>query len=121
MALALGSRFFEKHITLDKSSPGPDHSSSCDPEDFEKYIKNLKYAFEILGNGIKNPALSEMDTRKVARKSLIAISKIKKGDLFTDKNLGIKRPGTGINPMNYWMYVNNKNASTDFNLDDLIT
>ena len=120
MALAFGSRFFEKHITLDKSSPGPDHSSSCDPEDLEKYIKNLKYAFEVLGNEIKNPTLSELDTRKVARKSLIAISKINKGDLFSDKNLGIKRPGTGINPMNYWNYVNNKNASRDFNLDDLI-
>lgn len=120
MALAFGSRFFEKHITLNKSSLGPDHSSSCDPEELKKYIKKLKYAFEVLGNRIKNPTPSEIGTKKVARKSLIAISKINKGDQFSDKNLGIKRPGTGINPMNYWEYVNKKNAGRDFNQDDLI-
>lgn len=119
-AVALGASVIEKHFTLDRNLPGPDHKASLEPNELEamiKAIRNIELA--ISGNGIKEPSKSEQKNVTVARKSIVAASQINQGELFTEQNLAIKRPGNGISPM-LWDEIIGKTALKSFNPDDLI-
>ena len=119
-AVALGATVIEKHFTLDKTLPGPDHKASLEPEELKAMvmaIRNIEKA--IGGSGLKEVSKSEAKNKPIARKSIVATKTIKKGDLFSVENLTVKRPGTGISPMK-WDNVIGKTAKKDFEEDDLI-
>ena len=119
-AVALGATVIEKHFTLDKTLPGPDHKASLEPEELKAMvmaIRNIEKA--IGGSGLKEVSKSEAKNKPIARKSIVATKTIKKGDLFSVENLTVKRPGTGISPMQ-WDEVIGKIAKKDFEEDDLI-
>jgi N,N'-diacetyllegionaminate synthase len=119
-AVALGATIIEKHFTLDRNLPGPDHKASLEPYELKAMvmaIRNIEKA--VSGNGIKEPSKSEMKNIAVARKSIMAAKHIQKGELLTPENLTVKRPGTGINPM-LWDQTIGKKAIRDFEPDDLI-
>ena len=98
MAATLGACVLEKHFTLDKTMPGPDHVASAEPAELKEIIESVKKVELILGRATKKPNKSERALSKIARKSVVAIKNIKKGEKFTKENLGIKRPGTGLSP-----------------------
>ena len=119
-AVALGATVIEKHFTLDKTLPGPDHKASLEPNELKAMvsaIRNIEKA--IGGSGLKEVSKSEEKNKPIARKSIVASTDIKKGDIFTPENLTVKRPGTGISPMQ-WDEVIGKEAKRDFQEDDLI-
>jgi N,N'-diacetyllegionaminate synthase len=119
-AVALGACIIEKHFTLDKNMNGPDHKASLDPlelKEMVRLIRNIEFA--ISGSGIKEPSVSEIKNIEITRKSIVAKSKIFKGERFTNSNITTKRPGTGLSPMQ-WDLVIGKTANQDFNIDDLI-
>lgn len=118
-ATALGAQLIEKHFTLDKSMPGPDHKASLDPEELTNMVHAIRDIEMALGNGVKGPQPSEIKNKSVARKSLVAAQPIKAGDTYTEKNLTIKRPGNGISPTLYWSLLG-KTANTDYAEGDLI-
>ena len=118
-AVALGAEVIEKHLTLDRNMGGPDHKASLEPDEFKKMVTAIRNIEKTLGRGIKKPSPSEQKNIRIARKSLIAIKDIKKGEGFTEENVGIKRPGKGISPMR-WDEVIGKTAIRDFKLDELI-
>ena len=118
-AVALGAEVIEKHFTLDKELPGPDHKASLEPEELKKVVKAIRNVERALGTGIKKPSPSERKNITVARKSIVAKRDIKKGEIFTEENLAIKRPGTGISPM-MWNEVLGKKAFRDFKKDEII-
>jgi len=97
-AAARGAAIIEKHLTLDKSLPGPDHRASLDPEEFAQLVRCVRSVEAALGDGRKRPMPSEVDTAAVARKSLVAARAIKAGEILTGEAVAIKRPGTGISP-----------------------
>jgi len=99
---ALGATIIEKHFTLDKALPGPDHAASLEPTELHAMVKAIRVVEMAMGDGIKIPATSELRNRQIVRKSLVAAEEIIAGDKFTEKNLTVKRPGTGISPMEYW-------------------
>ena len=120
-AVALGATVIEKHFTLDRNMPGPDHRASLEPGELKAMVSAIrKIERAISGSGIKEPSLSETKNKSVARKSIVASTKIKKGEKFTPDNLSVKRPGTGLSPM-LWDEVIGKQAPVDFEEDDLIT
>jgi N,N'-diacetyllegionaminate synthase len=98
-AVALGACIIEKHITLDRELPGPDHRASIEPDEFACMVRSIRNLELALGDGIKRPSASEERNSLVARKSLVAARAIAKGELFSEQNLVAKRPGTGISPM----------------------
>ena len=119
-AVALGATVIEKHFTLDKTLPGPDHKASLEPDELKAMvsaIRNIEKA--IGGSGLKEVSKSEEKNKPIARKSIVASTDIKKGDIFTPENLTVKRPGTGISPMQ-WDEVIGKEAKRDFQEDELI-
>jgi N-acetylneuraminate synthase len=119
-AVALGATVIEKHFTLDKTLPGPDHKASLEPDELKAMvsaIRNIEKAID--GSGLKEVSKSEEKNKPIARKSIVASTNIKKGDIFTPKNLTVKRPGTGISPMQ-WDEVIGKEAKRDFQEDELI-
>ena len=119
-AVALGATVIEKHFTLDKTLPGPDHKASLEPEELKamvKAIRNIEKA--VGGSGIKEVSASEAKNKPIARKSIVASKSIKKGDFFTEENITVKRPGIGVSPMQ-WDDVIGKTAKKDFEEDDLI-
>lgn len=119
-AVALGATVIEKHFTLDKTLPGPDHKASLEPDELKAMvsaIRNIEKA--IGGSGLKEVSKSEEKNKPIARKSIVASTNIKKGDIFTPENLTVKRPGTGISPMQ-WDEVIGKEAERDFQEDELI-
>lgn len=118
-AVALGARVIEKHFTLDNSMQGPDHEASLEPEELKNMVEAIRNVEKALGNGIKKPSNSESKNKDIARKSIVAAKDIEKGELFTEKNLTIKRPGNGINPMQ-WTNILGKKAKKDFTFDELI-
>ncbi|PIR93158.1 N-acetylneuraminate synthase [Candidatus Falkowbacteria bacterium CG10_big_fil_rev_8_21_14_0_10_43_10] len=119
MATALDARVIEKHFTLDKNMAGPDHRASLEPAELKEMVKGVRQAEIILGSGVKKPNKSEMPMIKTVRKSLVALKDIKKGEKFDEKNLGIKRPGTGLSPKIY-NEILNKRAKSDIKADSLI-
>jgi len=118
-AVAMGATIIEKHFTLDKTLPGPDHKASLEPDELITMAKSIRNIETALGNGIKKPSSSEFKNISIVRKSLVAACHIKKGELFTEGNLAVKRPGTGINPMR-WDEVIETAAQKDYKTDELI-
>jgi N,N'-diacetyllegionaminate synthase len=119
-AVSLGAKVIEKHFTLDRNLPGPDHSASLEPFELKAMvtaIRNIEIA--ISGSGIKEPSPSELKNKSIARKSIIALKDIKQGEFFSENNLTTKRPGYGISPM-LWDEVIGMRAIRDFKEDDLI-
>lgn len=118
-AAVLGARIIEKHFTLDKNLSGPDHLASLNPQELKLLVSSIRNVEKALGSGKKVPFLSEKKVAKIARKSLVTIRAIKKGEKFTLKNLGIKRPGIGL-PPKYFDKVLGKKAKKDIPADTLI-
>ena len=118
-AVALGATVIEKHFTLDRSLSGPDHSASLEPHELKAMVEGIRNIEKALGDGIKRPSASEVKNQPIARKSIVAASHIKAGDVFSHENLLAKRPGTGISPM-HWDNVIGRTANRDFNKDELI-
>lgn len=119
-AVALGATVIEKHFTLDKNMEGPDHQASLEPQELKAMvdaIRNVEIA--IAGTGIKETTDSERKNMVIARKSILAAKDIKKGEIFDESNLIVKRPGNGINPMR-WDEIIGKVAVRDFQADELI-
>ncbi len=118
-AVALGATVIEKHFTLDRSLPGPDHKASIEPHELKAMVDGIRNIERALGDGIKRPSSSELKNKPIARKSIVASRDIKVGELFSAENLGTKRPGTGISPMR-WDEVIGRLAPRDFGTDELI-
>jgi N-acetylneuraminate synthase len=118
-AVALGATVIEKHVTLDRRMPGPDHQASLEPGELAAMVAAIRHLEAALGDGRKRPTASELRNRPVARKSLVARRPIRAGELFTAENLAAKRPGTGISPMR-WDEVLGRPAPRDFSADELI-
>lgn len=118
-AVANGACVIEKHFTLDRKLEGPDHKASLEPEELTAMVKAIRNVEKTIGNGIKQPSASEKKNIPVARKSIVAKTIIKKGELLSEENITVKRPGTGISPM-LWGKIIGKRAKKDFWPDDLI-
>jgi len=118
-AVALGATVIEKHFTLDKSLPGPDHKASLIPSEFKSMVEGIRNIEEALGDGIKRLMPSEIGNRAVVRKSIVASQPIQNGQVFTEENLTTKRPGTGVSPME-WDRIIGAKARRDFFVDELI-
>lgn len=118
-AAALGAEVVEKHFTLSRELPGPDHKASLEPDELREMVQAIRHIDEALGDGHKGVTESERGNMTVARKSIIAAVDIKKGEIFTDRNLTVKRPGNGISPMK-WDEVIGRTAPRDFVRDELI-
>lgn len=118
-AVALGAVVIEKHFTLDRSLPGPDHKASLEPGELKAMIAAIRNIEQAMGDGIKRPSASEAKNKPIARKSLVAACTIRSGEEFTGTNLAVKRPGTGISPMR-WDEVLGRRAPRDFAPDELI-
>ena len=112
-AVALGATVIEKHLTLDRSLPRPDHRASIEPDELAAMIASIRDVELAFGDGRKVPAPEEIANRSVARRSLVAIRPIRRGELFSEANLGVKRPGDGIPPIEYWAYLGKK-ADRDY-------
>ena len=118
-AVARGARVIEKHFTLDRSLPGPDHKASLEPQELAEMVKAIRTVEQALGSGIKAVAPSEAPNIEVARKSIVAARDIRAGELLTEDNITVKRPGNGISPMK-WDEVIGTRATRDFPFDSLI-
>lgn len=118
-AVALGATVIEKHFTLDRNLPGPDHKASLEPHELKAMVAAIRNVERALGDGVKRPSPSELKNKPIARKSLVAIRAIRAGELFSADNVGAKRPGTGISPMR-WDDVMGRLATRDFSVDELI-
>ena len=118
-AVALGASVIEKHFTLDKSSPGPDHTLSLEPQELRRLVQSIRSVEKALGDGIKAPVESEKHIKDSARKSIVAATNIKKGEPFSEHNLTVKRPGNGVSPAR-WNDVLGKRAERNFEADELI-
>ncbi len=118
-AVALGAKIIEKHFTLSRDLEGPDHQASLEPYELKQMIGCIRNIEKAMGDGKKFPTDSEKNNIDIARKSIVAKTKINKGEIFTDKNLTTKRPGNGISPMR-WDDIIGKVSKKNFNEDDLI-
>lgn len=119
-AVAMGAKVIEKHFTLDKNLPGPDHRASLSPSELKDMVLAIRNIEKALGSGIKDVAEAERGNIEVARKSIVAATDIKKGEIFTEANITVKRPGSGISPM-LWDEVIGRPAPRDFTYDSLIS
>ena len=118
-AATLGASVIEKHITLDKASAGPDHAASLEPTEFKNMVDGIREACLALGSCKKTVSLSEISTREVARKSLVANIEIEKGDIISADKIGVKRPANGRPPIDYWEVLGTK-ASKKIMKDELL-
>lgn len=119
-AAALGAEVIEKHFTLSRRLPGPDHKASLEPDELATLVEQIRHIEAALGNGVKTPAPSEIPNIEVARKSIVAARPIKKGELFTEDNITVKRPGNGISPMR-WDKIIGTPANRDYLYDEVIS
>lgn len=118
-AVARGAAVIEKHFTLDRTLPGPDHVASLEPGELTALVRGVRDVQQALGSGRKLPAPSELKNIAIARKSLIAAQPIKRGQSFNETNLTTKRPGSGVSAMKFYDYVG-RTAQRDYSVDDLI-
>ena len=118
-AVAMGATVIEKHFTLDRNLPGPDHKASLEPQELERMVSAIRNIEQALGDGVKRPSASEARNQPITRKSLVAACTIRAGDRFSETNLAVKRPGTGISPMR-WDEVLGRIAPRDFSPNELI-
>lgn len=119
-AVSLGADVIEKHFTLDRSLPGPDHRASLEPDELSRMVSSIRHIEAALGSSKKVVSYAESANIPVARKSIVAAKSIKKGETFSEENLTTKRPGTGLSPM-LWDKVIGRVAERDYLPDDLIT
>lgn len=118
-AAAIGAAVIEKHFTLDRAMEGPDHKASLEPEELTQMVSSIRKIECAMGSGRKELSPSEAANRTAARKSIVAGREIKKGEIFSEKNLAVKRPGNGISPMR-WYEVLGMEAKRDFCEDEMI-
>lgn len=118
-AVALGAKVVEKHFTLDKNMKGPDHKASLNPSELQLMVQSIRNIENALGNEEKKPSKSELKNRDIARKSIVASRAIREGEIFSEYNLAVKRPGNGISPFR-WFEMMGKAAKRDFDKDELI-
>lgn len=118
-AAAMGAVIIEKHFTIDRNMKGPDHKASLEPDELKDMVDAIRIVEKSLGSGEKKPAESEVKNMVIARKSIIAKCNIKKGEIFTEENITVKRPGSGISPMR-WFEIIGMTAIRDFEEDELI-
>ena len=118
-AVAMGAAVIEKHFTLDRNMEGPDHKASLEPQELKQMVDSIRHIEAALGSGDKKPSPSEKKNMSVARKSIVAAKRIKAGDILTEENITVKRPGNGICPMR-WEEVLGTRAVRDFEEDELI-
>ncbi len=118
-AVALGATVIEKHVTLDRNLPGPDHKASIEPGDLKQLVDAIRAVEVALGDGIKAPVAYEIDNLAVARKSIVAAAPIRRGEVITAAQLAVKRPGTGRSPFDLWSVIGSI-AKRDYQADELI-
>lgn len=118
-AVALGAKCIEKHFTLDRNMEGPDHKASLEPDQLKEMVKAIRNIELALGSNIKKPTNSELQNIKIARKSIVARTQIKKGEILNENNISVKRPSGGINPMK-WDEVLGSKAQKDYKKDEII-
>ena len=118
-AVALGATLIEKHFTLSRGQKGPDHCASLEPKELKKMVDVIRNVELAMGHAKKKPSPSEKKNISVARNSIVAACEIRKGELFSDKNLAVKRPGHGLSPMK-WDKVIGRKSNKDYQSDDLI-
>lgn len=118
-AVALGAEVLEKHFTLDRSLPGPDHAASLEPGELAEMVRCVREIEAALGDGVKRPSATEQANAAAARKSIVAATDIEPGTAFTDANLAVKRPGTGVSPLR-WDELLGRTASRSYRPDDMI-
>jgi len=116
-AVALGAVVIEKHFTLDRGMPGPDHKASLEPNELKEMVRAIRQVEMAMGTSLKQPSEIELANKSIARKSLIVKKAIRKGEQFTSENLTIKRPGSGLSPMHYWEWLG-KTANQNYFPDD---
>jgi N,N'-diacetyllegionaminate synthase len=119
-AVALGATVIEKHFTLNRSMEGPDHTASLEPDELKEMVRCIRNIEKALGGGVKTPSDSEKKNIAIVRKSIVASRNINKGEIFSEENLTVKRPGTGISPMNWDKVVGTK-AKRDYSRDEIIS
>ncbi len=118
-AAARGARMIEKHFTLDRNLPGPDHRASLEPSELQAMVEGIRQVEQALGDGEKRVADSERNNRAIARKSLVAAKPIRTGEAFSKDNLTAKRPGDGLAPLHYWALLG-RAAGRDYAADEAI-
>lgn len=118
-AAAMGACVVEKHFTLSREMAGPDHKASLEPDELKTMVTSIRHIEEALGDGVKRITDSERSNIEIARKSIVAIRKIKKGEILTEENIYVKRPGNGVSPM-LWDHAIGTEAIRDFETDELI-
>lgn len=119
-AVALGACIIEKHFTIDRSLPGPDHLASAEPNELAALVRGIRTVEQALGDGIKRPTPSELRNRPVSRKSIVAACDIRRGEIFSPDNMTVKRPDTGLSPM-LWDRLLGCPADRDYHCDEPIT
>lgn len=118
-AVALGATVIEKHFTLDRALPGPDHAASLEPDELTAMVAAIRATEQALGSAVKGPTAAEMKNLAVARRSLVAARAIRRGEPFTAENLTTKRPGSGVPAMEYDAWLG-RLADRDYEPDELI-
>jgi N,N'-diacetyllegionaminate synthase len=118
-AVALGAQVIEKHFTLDRNLEGPDHKASLEPDELAAMVRAIRHVEEALGSGRKAPSPGEIKNRQAARKSIVSARDIREGELLDEANLTVKRPGTGISPLE-WDRIIGTFAARDYRKDELI-
>lgn len=119
-AVAMGATIIEKHFTVDKNLPGPDHKASLDPKELKEFVSGIRNVESAFGDGLKHASESEKKNITLVRRSIVAKKIIKKGEIFTVLNMDVKRPENGISAV-HWEKVLGKKAKKDFKKNDLIT
>lgn len=120
VSVGMGAKFIEKHFTLDKNMPGPDHKASITPDELQQLCEGVREAEIMLGNELKKVTESEKNNIFIARKSIVAKRKILKDEIFSEDNITCKRPGNGVSPV-HWYEILGKRAEKDFEIDELIS
>lgn len=118
-AVALGAAVIEKHFTLDRNMEGPDHKASLEPDELREMVRAIRHVEKAMGSGVKEPSVSERKNMPIARKSIVAARDIRRGEILTEENITVKRPGSGVSPMK-WFEVLGTPAVRDFGEDELI-
>lgn len=119
-AVSLGACVIEKHFTLDKNLPGPDHKASLEPREFKEMIQAIRIVEQVLGSSIKKPVFAEEEMKDIVRKSIVAKNNIKKDEIITENMLSYKRPGTGI-PQIFLNMIVNRKSRRNIKKDDIIS
>lgn len=118
-AAARGAKIIEKHFTLDRKLPGPDHKASLEPNELKEMVVGIRQIEQAIGSGIKIPSKKELANSVVVRKSIVAACHIAKEEVFSEKNISFKRPGNGISPMRYWEMLG-RMADREYAKDEVI-